>query len=182
MEKALAHPSTAGAAQGFTLVELLVTLAVAAILVGFALPAMNNFLDQRTATARINDFVLAVNYARSEAARLGGPVSVQAVNAGDGSNEWGPGFCVTVGNPGNCNAPLRSFPAVDGFTFDGRGRFDGEDTLTFNSRGVLTLGDVGTVELCSTDDDERPGRVVSLTLIGRAAVWDSRDAEGECPT
>ena len=106
---------------GFTLVELLVTLAVAAVLAGFALPAMNNFLDQRTATARVNDFVLAVNYARSEAARLGGAVSIQALDASDGDNVWGPGYCVTAGNPGDCDAPLRSFGALNGFTLNASG-------------------------------------------------------------
>ena len=60
-------------------------------------------------TTRVNDLVLAVNYARSEAAKLGGLVSVQAMDASDSDNEWGPGYCVTIGNPGNCNNPLRLF-------------------------------------------------------------------------
>jgi len=159
---------TSIASAGFTLVELLVTLALAAILLGMALPAMDNFLDQRTRTTQIIDFVMALNYARSEAARVGGPVSVQAVDASDGDNEWGPGYCVVLGTPGDCDAPvLRVFDAVNGATLNAVGGLDDEGTLTFNSRGVLTLGAAGGVELCSTVDGEDPGRQVTLSLIGR---------------
>lgn len=165
--------------QGFTMVELLVTLAVAAVLMGFALPAMTNFLDQRTQTARINDFVLAVNYARSEAANLGTAVSIQAVDASDGDNEWGPGYCVVVGTPGTCAPPvtdpptlLRTFGPMTGRTLNGTDGFDDVATLTFNSRGMLTLGDSGTLQLCSTDEEKDPGRELTVTLIGRAGTED----------
>ena len=153
---------------GFTLVELLVTLALAAVLLGMALPAMDNFLDQRTRTTQIIDFVMALNYARSEAARSGGPVSIQAVDASDGNNEWGAGYCVVLGDPGDCDAPVfRIFQEVDGATLNAVGDLDGEGTLTFNSRGVLTLGAAGSLELCSTVDGEDPGRQVTLSVIGR---------------
>ncbi|MFP6837782.1 MAG: prepilin-type N-terminal cleavage/methylation domain-containing protein [Pseudomonadales bacterium] len=82
--------------RGFTLVELLVTLTIAAVLFGFALPAFNGMMAQRTMTARVNQFVLAVNYARSEAAKLGGVVSIQSVDSGDTDNEWGLGYCVAM--------------------------------------------------------------------------------------
>lgn len=153
---------------GFTLIELLVTLAIAAVLLGMALPAMDNFLDQRARSAQAIDFVMALNYARSEAARVGGPVSVQAIDASDGDNEWGPGYCVVLGDPGSCDAPvLRMFDAVDGATLNAVGGLDDEGTLTFNSRGILTLGAVGSVELCSTEEGDDPGRQVTLTMIGR---------------
>lgn len=157
--------------RGFTLVELLVTLAVAAVMLGLALPAMDNFLDQRRHTARINDFVAAVNYARSEATKVGGPVSVQAVNAADNDNEWGPGYCVVVGTPGDCDPPvLRSFEPINDATLNGTGGLDGVSTITFNSRGMLTLGAVGSVDLCGADAAEDPGRRLDLTLIGRAST------------
>ena len=102
--------------RGFTIVELMVTMAVAAILMGIAIPAFNDFIAQRTMASRVNDFVVAVTYARSEAARRGGIVSIQAVDASDGDNEWGPGYCVVEGNPGNCNDALRRFEAMDDAT------------------------------------------------------------------
>ena len=144
-------------------------MAIAAVLVSFALPAFNNFVSQRTMAARVNDFVLAVNYARSEAARLGGVVSVQAAAAA-ADNEWGGGYCVVAGNPGDCDAPvLRTFAPLDDATLNGDGALDGRTTLSFNSRGMLMLaaGADARVELCGADADDDPGREVRISAIGR---------------
>ncbi|MCZ6618319.1 MAG: GspH/FimT family pseudopilin [Gammaproteobacteria bacterium] len=160
---------------GFTVVELMVTLAIAAVLVGYALPAFKGFVAQRTMTARLNDFVLAINFARSEAAKLGGMVSVQAVDDSDGDNEWGPGYCVVVGNPGNCAQALRRFSASANMTLDGIDAFDTLGTFSFNSRGLLTPGGAGALQLCSIDVEEDPGRVIGISQIGRTTT-----AELEC--
>lgn len=154
----------------------MVTLAVAAILMGFALPAFNDFLRQRTMTSGINDFVLAVTYARSEAVRRGEPVSVQAASP-VADNEWGGGYCVVVGDPGNCPADvLRRFDAID----DEVAKLDsaaGVETFTFTARGLLTPQPAGpiTMTLCSVDEDQDPGRAVTITVTGRP---DSQ--ENEC--
>ncbi len=157
--------------RGFTIVELLVTLAVAAILMGIAIPAFNDFIAQRTMASRVNDFVIAVTYARSEAAKRGGTVSIVAEDASDGDNEWGPGYCVAVGTPANCDDALRNFNGMDDATLDAVGAgFDGQARLSFNARGLLTPQPPGpgTIELCSDDVDVDPGRVVNIGVIGRA--------------
>ncbi len=77
---------------GFTIIELLVAMAVASVLLGLALPAFDTFIEQRNMTSRVNGFISAVNLARSEAVNRGGDVSIQAMNAGDNGNEWGAGL------------------------------------------------------------------------------------------
>jgi type IV fimbrial biogenesis protein FimT len=157
------------AASGFTIVELMVSVAIAAILLGMALPAFNTFIEQRTMAARVNDLVTAVNLARSEAVNRGGPVSIQAMDASDNANEWGPGYCITPGTPGNCNNSLRDFePAADA-TMNATGGLDGVGTLTYNGRGLLTLGAQGTIELCSTDASVDPGREIAVNMVGRVS-------------
>lgn len=155
---------------GFTVVELLVALAIAAVMMALAAPAFNGFIAQRNLTAQVNDFVLAVNLARSEAARRGGPVSVQTLDASDDANEWGPGWCVVPGNPGDCTGALRNFPDLGDNTMDATGGLDTITTLTFNSRGLMTLGAAGTVDLCNPNS--QPGRQVTVSAIGRMSTQE----------
>lgn len=61
---------------GFTLWELLCTLGVATVLFGAGVPAFTDFLLDARRTADINGFVLAVQLARSEAAKRGHSVTV----------------------------------------------------------------------------------------------------------
>ena len=156
---------------GFTVVELLIAMAVAAVLLGLALPAFDTFIEQRSMTARVNGFISAVNLARSEAVTRGGAVSIQAVNAGDNGNEWGPGYCVVVGTPGNCpNDPavlIRQFDDAGDATMDATGGLNGLSTLTFNGRGLMTLGAPGTIEICEAGVAR--GREVAINTIGRAS-------------
>ncbi len=63
-------------ARGFTLWELLWTLAIAATAFGLGAPAFSTFLLDARMTAYANGWVLAVQVARSEAAKLGRPVIV----------------------------------------------------------------------------------------------------------
>ena len=93
--------------RGFTVVELLVAMTIASVMMAFAIPAFNDFTQQRRMAANVNQLIGAIGYARSEATRFGGIVTLQAEDADDNDNEWGPGFCVTPGDPGDCAAALR---------------------------------------------------------------------------
>ena len=142
-------------------------LAVASILIGVGIPAFNGFVDQQRLTTHTNDFIGALAYARSEAVKLGGVVSVVAAAPEDG-NEWGGGFCVAVGNPNNCTgAVLRSFEASDAVTMDAVAGIDGVNPLSFNARGTLVGGAGGSVEVCSVDDQVTDGRQIAVSVIGR---------------
>ena len=153
--------------RGITVVEIMVTLAIAAILIGLALPAFNAFVAQRTLTSQVNDFLVGVQYARSEAIRRSARVSLQSLDASDASNEWGNGYCVVAGNPGNCDDPLRTFVAIGDNTLNANGALDSLATLTFDGRGLLVGGGAGTVDLCAPTVDR--GRRIDISLIGRVA-------------
>ena len=68
-------------ATGFTLVELMVTIAVAAILVAVALPSFQRMTANNTITNTYYDLITAVRNARSEAVSRGAPVRVKAAGA-----------------------------------------------------------------------------------------------------
>ena len=65
---------------GFTLMELMVTLAVAGIILGLAVPNFREFMRNGRLTSVANDLIVALHAARSEAAKRQVPVAVCATN------------------------------------------------------------------------------------------------------
>lgn len=65
-----------GAAQGLTLIELLVTLTLVAILMAAGAPAMQQFLAQRAVVAQADTLVSSLRLTRSEALKTGRPVTI----------------------------------------------------------------------------------------------------------
>ncbi len=78
---------------GFTLIELMVTLAIAAILVLVAVPNFLQFQRNSELTSITNSFIAAVNSARTEAMKTGMNAIVEAANNG---NDWSKGWVVFV--------------------------------------------------------------------------------------
>lgn len=179
-----AFDSRAPRQSGITIIEMMVTLAIAAVLIGLALPAFNAFVAQRTLTAQVNDFLVAVQYARSEAGRRGTVVSVLATDATDGANEWGPGWCVVVGNPAPVNCPndatnLRTYRALGVNTLNATGALDALTTLSFSARGtLLPPAAAGGLNLCNPDEDV--GRQIALSAIGRISSRTPTVAQLDC--
>jgi type IV fimbrial biogenesis protein FimT len=65
-------------ANGFTLWELVCAVAIAGVVLGLGVPSFRGFLQDNRRTADVNAFVLAVQVARSEAAKRGRNVIVCA--------------------------------------------------------------------------------------------------------
>jgi type IV fimbrial biogenesis protein FimT len=110
---------------GFSLIELLVTLAVASILLAIASPSLASFFRVNRIAGASNDVVLTLQLARAEAARRGRPVS--ACRSTDGATcatgtDWGDGWIVfqdanATGTPSPSGAGaelIRVFQPLDG--------------------------------------------------------------------
>ncbi len=84
--------------QAFTLIELMVTLAVLAIVLAVAIPSFNTQIQNNRSLALGEDFTTALSFARSEAVKRGGPVTLCASNAAqaDCGNDWDNGWLIAV--------------------------------------------------------------------------------------
>jgi type IV fimbrial biogenesis protein FimT len=81
------------AVAGFTLIELLVTVAIASVLLSIAAPSFRDMSIRNRLAGYSNDMIAAINFARSEAIRVGRPISIcsssdQETCSGGWSDGW----------------------------------------------------------------------------------------------
>lgn len=75
----------AGPAGGYTLIELLVTAAVASILAAFVVPSFDRLVQDNRRTTVVNELLASVMRARAEAAKRGDSVVVCGFDDADGN-------------------------------------------------------------------------------------------------
>jgi type IV fimbrial biogenesis protein FimT len=89
---------------GFTLVELMVTIVLGAILMALAIPSLGGWISESRMTRSANDIVLGALMARTEALKRRVPVSLCLTTLADGSSTADGAVCVSRGVPANGDA------------------------------------------------------------------------------
>ena len=79
--------------QGFTIIELMITLAVLAIIISMAAPSFVTMIQNNRATAVSNDLIASFQLARTEAIKRNATVSVQSTND---STNWDGGHRIFI--------------------------------------------------------------------------------------
>ncbi len=163
--------------QGFTLFELIITLAIAAVIVGVAAPSFSTMIQDNRLSAQSLDFVAALNLARSEAIKRRVRVTLcMSTNGQDCTNagNWGQGWIVFVDNNGN---RIRENGAPDDIILRIHGALAGNNRLTgnvsiANAITYLPSGDTagpgnGTLALCDSRNDDALSPAIVINITGR---------------
>lgn len=151
---------------GFTFMELMITIVIAAILATVALPSFVATIQNNRLTGQANEIMASLQYARSEALKRGLPVEMCASSDGatcDDAN-WNLGWIVLADLGGNVNEVLRVWPASerDGFVFSPTtGRIRYQPNGFANAAFTLNLNLPG----CAGDN----ARQITVAATGRAA-------------
>jgi len=86
--------------QGFTLVELIITLTLVAVVAGFAAPSVVHMIRENAVAAMNNQIVADIQFTRSEAIKRNTPVTICAANSNLNAciqgNDWSRGWIAFV--------------------------------------------------------------------------------------
>lgn len=131
--------------RGFTLIELMVTLIIAAILAALAIPSFDATLKRWRVRSAAEGIASSIYLARSEASTRGGAMlraKSPDASCSAAAAEWQCGWELVVPDPGNPPSNESSVQEVEmakgvRITFTGPAP---TDSVTFNNRGIAALG------------------------------------------
>ncbi|OYY93121.1 MAG: hypothetical protein B7Y41_13305 [Hydrogenophilales bacterium 28-61-23] len=165
---------------GFTLIELMVTISIVAIMATIAVPSFIELIRNSRLTSQANDFVLALMYAKSEAIKRVQSVVVCSSSNGTscaGSTSWEQGWIVYQDADGDGTADageiMRVWSALGG---GNTLRTGARTSLTFQNTG-FSIGSNSTFNLCDARGVAN-GRNVVLSPLGRVTTTTPASA---CP-
>ncbi len=145
--------STRAGSRGFTLTELMIVVAVGAVLTAAALPSYNDFVrNQRVKTASFDVFSTLV-YARSEAVTRNASVTVAPITSGTWTSGW------TVKDSGG--TVLRSQDAPSNISITGPA------SVVYVGTGRSDSASVGTPFQLAATGSTITTRCITIDLSGR---------------
>jgi type IV fimbrial biogenesis protein FimT len=156
---------------GFTLIELMITLVVAAILLTVGIPSFRDLIKNNRLVSYTNSFVAGAHLARSESIkrRRYGFICASADQTTCSNNSnWATGWIIWIDDNADITPQaaelLRVNETLDpnmSFTSNGPNQFRFDPMGIVNTSGQLTLCDDRTGET---------GRVISISNSGRVAT------------
>jgi type IV fimbrial biogenesis protein FimT len=152
--------------KGFTLIELMVVIAIAGILVSMATPSFTALTKNSRMRSEANALIGAFAYARTEAVRRANLVNIGTQGAGGGIVVWVDQAGGTAGS-WDAGEELRLWePIHNSMTINSAGNIN---FFTFNGTGLVNTADVLT--LCD-DRTGETGRTITLLVSGLTYISD----------
>ena len=188
---------------GFTLVELMATLAIGALLMTVAAPGFKAMFSNNRITQQVNEFVFAINYGRSEAAKLNQrvvlcrstnpTVPVPSCDTGAGNaNNWGNGWIlfadVNTNSTFEAGDILLRAGAASNSSVQIRTNNAANRNLQINSNGSTNEGgNIAIIAVCDDRDgdndfDEQFGKQVQVQPSGHVQMVTSPIPDCANPT
>jgi type IV fimbrial biogenesis protein FimT len=163
---------------GFTLIEMMVTLAVGIVILAIGVPAFMNMMSSNQAAGYANDLVGAIRLARSEAVKRADSVAICASNgaqtACSGKN-WNNGWIVFSDDNDDSTIDVgETIHRVWSIPTDERSNlvFQGTspNAIRFNASGATAAGAQIQFAFKKSDCHGNQARQITVSIMGRPTV------------
>jgi type IV fimbrial biogenesis protein FimT len=163
---------------GFTLVELMITLLIAAIVLGLAAPGVSRLLERNRLQTSADSLFTGLMLARSEALKRNQPVTVcKSTNGTEctAGAAWNQGWLVYADADGDAAVDPNEILRVEstmraGDTLNVAGA-DFADEISYNTDG--SASGTGTFVLCNAKGEAQYGREIQVEVTGRPRLKTS---------
>lgn len=154
--------------KGFTLVELMVTIAVAAILIAVASPSMVSLYEGNRARSAISNIETAFLQARSQAISYGIQVTICPLVGTTCGTNWAGGYSIFIDSAptNNLNSDdllINTQSAINSSDYIK----SSENSFTFNPDGMLNSTNTGSIVYCPGDTNSADSRGITIGISGR---------------
>jgi type IV fimbrial biogenesis protein FimT len=168
---------------GFTLLELMVVLAIVSIISLMAMPDAGEFRNDNRLRAATNDLVVAMQAARAEAVGRNAATTLCKKNA-DGTDcstagGWQEGWLIFVDPDQDASVDVgeeivKIHDALSGhLTFYGTEEV--ADFITFRASGQTSISSTQTLIVCDERGYDSYAKGMIVTILGRASVMSAPD-------
>lgn len=164
---------------GFTLIDLLVVVAIIGIVLGIGLPSFNSILTSSRLTTYSNEMVRALNLARSEAAKQYFMVvlckSSNVTKACDSTREWEEGLIVFVDSDNDLvvDAGEEVILTVDALKTGYFYKSSYPNFISYRPDGRSNIN--GDFRICSPNNDYASFRKIVISDTGRIRTHNDSD-------
>lgn len=154
---------------GFTLIELIVTVALAAIVIAIAVPSFNSIIQGNRIATQTNELVSTLNLARSEALARGVQVSLcpSTNQTSCSGSDWSGGWIVVTDTNTTGNVNVGTVLRVVG-RLNGNSSMAGPTHLRYRPSGGVDATQTFTHQIKGCSGDQ--ARTISVNGAGRVTT------------
>jgi len=163
--------------KGFTLLDLLITLTVAAILLSLSVPSFTTAIQNNRMTTQVNELNTALSFARSEAVKRNNTVTLcQSSNGTSCTGNWKDGWIVFVDSDADGQVDGEEILNVHD-ALPGNIDVDfSDDRVIYTGAGLVTDGANSTFTVCDSRGTES-AKALLIGPTGRPSLVTAADDE-----
>lgn len=169
--------------KGFTLVELIITVVIAAILLTVVVPGFTDFINSNKLATDVNSLITSIHFARSEAIKRNGFASICGGSSGECDLNWNDGYRVFIDDNNNCVLDNGEAIVRVSSALTDNEKLTAAGCVTFRASGGKSGGSNNfnnpDFVICNTNLANNNGKQVFINPLGGPRV--ATVTQGSCP-